>query len=603
MSHQSAALRRYLFLCTSLLMSASLNAGTLFKPPWKDTVGGVLTSVAVGDLNRDGNPDLVVANGFGGIDGQGSVAILLGYGNGTFYVSKFLSSGAGFPMSVAVADLNRDGKLDLVVANCGSPSMTNFCPNGEGIIATFLGNGNGTFQAPTTYGSGGGQARSVVVADVNLDGKPDVVVGNGCGDQTCTTVGGVGVMLGNGDGTLQSVVTYAGVGQGSVAVADVNRDGKPDLVTVAGGVNVLLGNGDGTFQLFASYNVGGLGASSVAIADVNGDHKPDVVVVNNCGNAACTGLVSILLGNGDGTFQPTKTYGTGGRYSSAAVVLDVNGDHKPDVVVTSDASNGSTASCNPTDTSVVAVLLGNGDGTFTRTPCYRLGGSVATSVAAADVNRDSRPDLIVTNYFSADVDVLLNDGPYSTSTILRSHLNPSIYGQSVTLRATVASHAPVAPTGKVGFRWSLNGLRYTIGTALLNANGVATLSKANLNAYVYPITAVYFGDAVNQRSTSAVLKQVVKQTTSAAQISSSLNPSSLGQLVTFTASITSPTVTPTGPVTFMAGKTVLGTAQLSAHKARLPTSVLPVGSTVITAIYYGDSNIAKSSASITQVVH
>jgi hypothetical protein len=103
-------------------------------------------------------------------------------------------------------------------------------------------------------------------------------------------------------------------------------------------------------------------------------------------------------------------------------------------------------------------------------------------------------------------------------------------------------------------------------------------------------------------STSAILNQVINEATSTATLTSSPNPSTQGQAVTFTASITSPTVLPTGPVTFTAGKMVLGTAQLSSGKAKFTTSTLPVGSTAVTATYYGDSNIAESAASVTQTV-
>jgi Big-like domain-containing protein len=114
---------------------------------------------------------------------------------------------------------------------------------------------------------------------------------------------------------------------------------------------------------------------------------------------------------------------------------------------------------------------------------------------------------------------------------------------------------------------------------------------------------VYAGDAAHLGSTSALVNQVVSETTSTATLASSPNPSTQGQMVTFTATITSPTVKPMGPVTFTAGKTVLGTAQLNNGNAKLTISSLPVGSTKITATYYGDSNIAKSSASVTQTVH
>jgi len=188
---------------------------------------------------------------------------------------------------------------------------------------------------------------------------------------------------------------------------------------------------------------------------------------------------------------------------------------------------------------------------------------------------------------------------YPTSTALISSMNPSTYGQKVTWTATITSSASIPPTGKVNFTWS----RFSIGTATLNGSGVATFSRSNLNADSYPLTAVYGGDAAHTGSTSAVLNQVVLETTSSATLTSSPNPSTQGQAVTFTAKITSPTVTPTGQVTFTAGKTVLGTAQLSRGTANLTISSLAVGSTKVTATYYGDSNISQSSASVTQTVH
>ncbi len=185
-----------------------------------------------------------------------------------------------------------------------------------------------------------------------------------------------------------------------------------------------------------------------------------------------------------------------------------------------------------------------------------------------------------------------------TATSLASSLNPSIFGQKVTWTATVTTSGKTTPTGKVNFNWG----SYSIGTATLNSSGVATFTRSNLNADAYPLFAVYVGDTNNGPSVSAIANQVVRETTSAATLSSSVNPSTQGQAVTFTATITSPTVTATGPVTFTAGTTVLGTAQLSDHKATFTTSTLPVGSTTVTATYNGDSNIAESSASVTQTV-
>jgi hypothetical protein len=166
----------------------------------------------------------------------------------------------------------------------------------------------------------------------------------------------------------------------------------------------------------------------------------------------------------------------------------------------------------------------------------------------------------------------------------------------------VTTTGAVPPTGTVIFTWS-DGFRiFNIGSATLNG-GVATINKWNLNADPYPLKATYQGDTNNLASASPILNQTVRQATSAATITSSPNPSSLGQAVTFTATITSPTVTPTGPVTFTTGKTVLGTAQLSRGKAILTISSLPAGSSVVTVTFAGNSNITKSSASVTQVVH
>ena len=184
-------------------------------------------------------------------------------------------------MALAVADVNGDGKPDILATiHCG----TNPCSSDD-LVGVLLGNGNGTFQAAVTYSSGGYAAESIAVHDVNGDGKPDLLVSNQCASYgNCTNGGGVGVLLGNGDGTFQTAVSYSSTGiADSVAVADVNGDGKPDLLVgnycapnnCPGGttvtVAVLLGNGDGTFRTAVTYGSSGYAQPSVAVADVNGD--------------------------------------------------------------------------------------------------------------------------------------------------------------------------------------------------------------------------------------------------------------------------------------------------------------------------------------------
>ncbi len=575
-------------------------------------------SVALGDLNGDGILDIVSANlcvvGDTCPNGSsyvcissdycshGAVGVLLGKGDGTFRPPVTYETGGYLSFSVALGDLNGDGKLDLAVVNeCGAVPIDSEgnCPYAT--VDVMFGNGDGTFGPPVTYKLDGWNSVSVALGDLNGDGKSDIVVDdicnvpNTCSDTGCTcTTGSVEVLLNEGSGIFSRPVAYdSGAPFGrSVALGDVNRDGKLDLLAGNDGyAGVLLGTGDGTFKPAVTYGSG----ASITVGDVNSDGKPDLLAAEQ---SSSSGAVSVLLGNGDGTFPPAASYPTGGQYARSVAVADVNGDGKPDLAV------ANLFGIWP-DQRAVGVLSGNGDGTFQPAVIFDSGANETFCVAARDLNKDGRPDLVVVNASGLGLGVLLNNSQTqkgTTSTILTSNLNPSIYGQNVTFSATVTTTGPLPPTGTVTFSWSNGFGKSTIGTALLNTGGIATLTKSNLNADPYPLTAVYKGDANNLGSTSPLLNQTVLQTTSAATLTSSVNPSIFGQAVTFTAEITSPTVTAKGPVTFSSGKTILGTAQLSGGKAKFTTSTLPLGSTRVTAIYYGNSNIAKSSASVMQTV-
>src|SRR5579863_3305714 len=291
-------------------------------------------------------------------------------------------SGGPYATSVAVADVNGDGKPDLLVANAWA--CIEGC--GKGSVGVLLGNGDGTFQTAVTYGSGGLEAISVAVADVNGDGKPDLLVANECAGGNCDAVA---VLLGNGDGTFQTAVTYGSGGLEAtyVTVADVNGDGKPDLLVAnynSNDVGVLLNNGDGTFQTAVTYSSGGSNPNSVAVTDVNRDGKLDLLVANDGSND-----VGVLLGNGDGTFRTAVNYGSGGYGADSVAVAQLRGSGRPfDIVV---------ANCGPNCAvdGNVAVLLGNGDGTFQTAVNYDSGRYDPASVAVADVNGDGKPDLAV----------------------------------------------------------------------------------------------------------------------------------------------------------------------------------------------------------------
>jgi hypothetical protein len=325
--------------------------------------------VAVADLNGDGRPDLVTAN-----KSDDSVSVLLANPDGSFQTKETFRTGPT-PNSLAVADLNGDGIPDLVTANYDGSS-----------VSVLLGNGDGTFGPQRTFAAGT-TTYAVAVADVNGDGIPDLITANK-GDST------VSVLLGKGDGTFGPQQTFpVAKGVDAVAVADVNGDGKADIVAAnfgEGTVSVLLGNGDGTFGPQQTFAVGSQ-PSLVAVRDVDGDGEPDLVVANYGDNT-----VSVLLGNGDGSFQLQQTFPTGAN-PDAVAVGDVNGDGKPDLVT---ANYGS---------GTVSVLLGNGDGTFGPPKAFSAG-SGAAALALADVNRDGKLDLAVTNRNDNTVSLLLGNG-------------------------------------------------------------------------------------------------------------------------------------------------------------------------------------------------
>jgi hypothetical protein len=333
------------------------------------------TSVAVGDLNGDGYPDIVTADYF-----FGAVSVLLGNGDGTFQHEVVYSTGLGGPLGVAIGDFNGDGQEDLAVADCACG------PPGEvDTVKILLGNGDGTFQPYVGYAVGPSPT-SVVVGDFNGDGRADVATANLLG----TTVS---VLIGRGDGTFKEHVDFgAGDFPSSLAIGDFNKDGKTDIAVascgtcdgVPDGVDVLLGNGDGTFKTRRDFMTGGTDPFGTAVGDFNNDGKADLVVTNF--NYGVGNTVSVFLGNGDGTFRRPKNYVTGDHPGSHGVaVADFNGDGNSDIVATN------------LDARSVSVLLGNGDGTFGR-PTKFLTGYSAISVAVGDFNGDGVPDLAVANY-------------------------------------------------------------------------------------------------------------------------------------------------------------------------------------------------------------
>jgi hypothetical protein len=346
--------------------------------PGGKTPGGVTTA----DLTGNGIQDLIVANE----SGSNSVNVFMGNGDGTFQAATLVNVG-GNQASVAVADLNHDGKPDIVTSDYNAlPSAT---------VNVVLSNGNGTFQSAVKYPlPGTATTASVAVADLTGSGIPDIIVADPATDS-------VDVLMGNGDGTFQTAVSYAlgaslPFGCPDMVVADLTGNGKPDIITSDG--SVLLNQGNGTFGPPVSFSSGG---GAVGVADFNADGIPDIVTTSPGNNS-----VSVVLGTGTGSFGAAQSYSTGaGTHPVGVAVANING--RADIV-TSD-SNTSTAS----------VLVNNGDGTFAAPLTFSVGNSkLPRPVAVADLNGDGKPDIITANNYSVapighqDVSVLLNtSGP------------------------------------------------------------------------------------------------------------------------------------------------------------------------------------------------
>ena len=323
-----------------------------FSPQSPFALGKRPYAVVVADVSGDGNPDSITAN-----YNAGTVSVARGNGNGSFQTPQSFVVGDR-PLAVALADLNRDGRSDLVSAN-----------SADDTVSVLLGNGDGTFQTQQAI-TVGQRPSDVAVVDINGDGHLDVVVSNYDDDS-------VSVLLGRGDGSF-GVQQSSAVGNGpnALSAGDLNGDNKLDLVVTSifdNSVSVLLNTGAGvggnaSFQSQATFAVGAQ-PYDVAIADVDGDGQPDLITANYGGNS-----VSVLRGDGNGSFGAQQTAAIGER-PVAVSVADVNGDGHPDLVTTNRRdgtlsilrNNGGTftlsqtldAGTQPVSTAVTNV---NGDG-------------------------------------------------------------------------------------------------------------------------------------------------------------------------------------------------------------------------------------------------
>jgi hypothetical protein len=361
------------------VMLQSFASAAAFKGP--STFGTHLApiSIAVADFNGDGNLDIAVAN-----RSSNDISVLLGKGNGTFAKAVNYSAGTGGPdpVSIVAADVNGDGKPDLIVADLGTKS-----------VSVFINTGTGTFSAAVVY-TVGNSPSAVAVADLNGDGFPDIAVTNSA-DNT------VSILFNSGSGTFTASGLYSThTTPSDVVIADFNNDGHNDLAITNQGsndVSILLNQGSGTFAAAKNYCVANASGSctsaspvSLVAIDLNGDTIPDLAI------ASSGATVSTLLNNGSGIFSFMSIVATSVQPESIAAGVFGTGTN-PSLVVADYSTNS-------------FEIYGNNLGSLSPTPLSYLSGSKPDAIAVGDFNNDKKLDVVVANSSDNDVAVILGTG-------------------------------------------------------------------------------------------------------------------------------------------------------------------------------------------------
>jgi len=545
---------------------------------------------AVGDFNGDGKLDLA---GTGG----NSARVMLGNGDGTFRPQVQYPAG-GPTQDLAAGDFNGDGKLDLAVT-INDPQIG---------LSLLTGNGDGTFGAPANFPNTTQlDSPAVVATDLDNDGSLDVVVAHyiGCYTAPCTVGWTISLMFGNGDGTFQgSREIVVGTGMSEIAVGDFNRDGIKDL-GIAGDssrVYVLLGLGNGTFvqqpTITLTADTFGVDATDIDMSDFNGDSVQDLVVAIGLNGSR----TAILLGEGDGTFrEPRIIAEPNQRIPLYQSVADFNGDGRQDLAV---GLGWGTEG-------LMEILSGNGDGTFQQPRLYLVPASKTSvsggSLAAADFNNDGRPDIAlqVTGANPALAALRNSTGAaptptptpvplaYGSVTVAPSSV---VAGQTAQVSVTLASGG-VAPSD--GLRLTVSSSNTSVATVPSTATIPAGGSSVQFNVSTRSVTStrtVNITVSNSRLGSRSVSLTVTPATPSAPTLSA----------VTLTPSSVTGGSTSQGRVTLSATAQAATTVNLASNSGRasVPASVtVPAGASSATFNVSTTAVTSNTSATISATLN